>query len=153
MKYAAFISILTLSAMMSFAGGVAAPESSVPTPAERLEVSRGTPDLGAKESAEWQKMRAERKQAREQILTKIRESSSAEKQVIRQDVSKNRNEKSRFEGKPQKMQPRERQPFYERPDSPAMNPMRGNAPAAFPVNPCFYFPWGCYGPGPIPSQQ
>lgn len=153
MKYAAFISILTLSAMMSFAGGVAAPESSVPTPAERLEVSRGTPDLGAKESAEWQKMRAERKQAREQILTKIRESSSAEKQVIRQDVSKNRNEKSRFEGKPQKMQPRERQPFYERPDSPAMNPMRGNAPAAFPVNPCFYFPWGCYGPGPISPQQ
>ena len=153
MKYATFISILTLSAMMSFAGGVAAPESSVPTPAERLEVSRGTPDLGAKESAEWQKMRAERKQAREQILTKIRESSSAEKQVIRQDVSKNRNEKSRFEGKPQKMQPRERQPFYERPDSPAMNPMRGNAPAAFPVNPCFYFPWGCYGPGPISPQQ
>lgn len=153
MKYAAFISILTLSAMMSFAGGVAAPASSVPTPAERLEVSRGTPDLGAKESAEWQKMRAERKQAREQILTKIRESSSAEKQVIRQDVSKNRNEKSRFEGKPQKMQPRERQPFYERPDSPAMNPMRGNAPAAFPVNPCFYFPWGCYGPGPISPQQ
>lgn len=153
MKYAAFISILTLSAMMSFAGGVAAPESSVPTPAERLEVSRGTPDLGAKESAEWQKMRAERKQAREQILTKIRESSSAEKQVIRQDVSKNRNEKSRFEGKPQKMQPRERQPFYERPDSPAMNPMRGNAPAAFPVNPCIYFPWGCYGPGPISPQQ
>ena len=139
MKYAAFISILTLSAMMSFAGGVAAPESSVPTPAERLEVSRGTPDLGAKESAEWQKMRAERKQARELILTKIRESSSAEK--------------SRFEGKPQKMQPRERQPFYERPDSPAMNPMRGNAPAAFPVNPCIYFPWGCYGPGPISPQQ
>ena len=139
--------------MMSFAGGVAAPASSVPTPAERLEVSRGTPDLGAKESAEWQKMRAERKLAREQILTKIRESSSAEKQVIRQDVSKNRNEKSRFEGKPQKMQPRERQPFYERPDSPAMNPMRGNAPAAFPVNPCIYFPWGCLGPGPISPQQ
>ena len=98
-------------------------------------------------------MRAERKQAREQILTKIRESSSAEKQVIRQDVSKNRNEKSRFEGKPQKMQPRERQPFYERPDSPAMNPMRGNAPAAYPVNPCIYFPWGCYGPGPVSPQQ
>ena len=139
--------------MMSFAGGVAAPASSVPTPAERLDVSRGTPDLGAKESAEWQKMRAERKQAREQILTKIRESSSAEKQVIRQDVSKNRNEKSRFEGKPQKMQPRERQPFYERPDSHAMNPMRGNVPAAYPVNPCIYFPWGCYGPGPISPQQ
>ena len=129
------------------------PASSVPTPAEKMDASNGAPDLGAKESAEWQKMRAERKQAREQILSRLRESTNAEKQHIRQDVSKKRNENSRFEGKPQKMQPRERQPFYERPDSPAMNPMRGNAPAAFPVNPCFYFPWGCYGPGPISPQQ
>ena len=136
MKYAAIISIVTLAATMSFAGGAAAPESSVPTPAERMDVSNGTPDLGAKESAEWQKMRAERKQAREQILSRIRESSSVEKQVIRQDVSKNRNENARFEGKPQKMQPRERQPFYERPDSPNMNPMR-DAPQ--PANPFWWW--------------
>ena len=148
MKYAAFISILTLAATMSFAGGFAAPESSVPTPAERLDVSKGTPDLGAKESAEWQKMRAERKQAREQILSKIRESSSAEKQVLRQDVSKNRNENSRFEGKPQKMQPRERQPFYERSDSPTENIFRGHASPNW-FKPCTlpWCPWqNPYGP-------
>ncbi|MBO4436264.1 MAG: hypothetical protein J5791_05190 [Fibrobacter sp.] len=130
MKFATFISIIGLVATLSFAQGFAAPESSVPTPAESAEISNGTPDLGAKESAEWQKMRAERKQAREQILSRLKERSNVEKQGIRQDVSKKRNEKSRFEGKPQKNEPRERQPFYERPDSPNNNPMRGNTPPA-----------------------
>jgi len=128
MKFATFISIVPLVATLSFAGGFTAPESSVPTPAGSAEISRETPDLGAEESAEWQKMRAERKQAREQILSRLKEKSSAEKQNIRQNVSKNRNEDSRFEGKPQKTEPRERQPFYDRPDSPNKNTMRGNPP-------------------------
>lgn len=142
MKYATFISIVTLAATMSFAQGTAMPESSVPTPAEKMETSNGAPDLGAKESAEWQKMRAERKQAREQILSRLRESSKAEKQHIRQDVSKKRNENSRFEGKPQRQQPRERQSFHERPDSPNMNPAQGYQP----LPP----PWWW---GPIPPPQ
>ncbi|MCR5378773.1 MAG: hypothetical protein K6E57_07460 [Fibrobacter sp.] len=121
-----FIASILLSTAFVFAGGLAAqPESSVPTPAERSEFSRETPDLGAKEKADWQKMRAERKVAREQILSKLRASSSAEKKGLRNDVSQKRNEKSRFEGESQKKQPRERQPFYERPDSHNMNPMRG----------------------------
>lgn len=132
MKYATFISIIGLVATLSFAEGYAAPESSVPTPAESAEISKDAPDLGAKESAEWQKMRAERKQAREQILSRLKERSSAEKREIRQDVSKKRNEKSRFEGKPHKNEPRERQPFYERPDSPNNNPMRGDTPPMLP---------------------
>ncbi len=121
-----FIASILLSTAFVFAGGLAAqPASSVPTPAERSEFSRETPDLGAKEKADWQKMRAERKAAREQILSKLRASSSAEKKGLRNDVSQKRNEKSRFEGESQKKQPRERQPFYERPDSHNMNPMRG----------------------------
>ena len=145
MKHATFISIIGLAATLSFAQGFAAPESSVPTPAESAEISNQTPDLGAKESAEWQKMRAERKQAREQILSKLKERSNVEKQGIRQDVSKKRNEKSRFEGKPQKNEPRERQPFYDRPDSPNMNPMRGNTP------PVLQPPWW-WQPQPVPPQ-
>ena len=132
MKYAAFISIVTLVATMSFAQGSAMPESSVPTPAEKMETLKGAPDLGAKESAEWQKLRAERKQAREQILSRLRESNNVEKQQLRQDVSKKRNEKSHFEGKPPKLQPRERQSFHERPDSPNMNPAQGYEPLAPP---------------------
>ena len=132
MKYAAFISIVTLVATMSFAQGSAMPESSVPPPAEKMEPLKGAPDLGAKESAEWQKLRAERKQAREQILSRLRESNNVEKQQLRQDVSKKRNEKSHFEGKPPKPQPRERQSFHERPDSPNMNPAQGYEPLAPP---------------------
>lgn len=145
MKRLTFISMVLIAAALSFArDGLTAPESSIPTPAERTEVSQGTPDLGAKESADWQKLRAERKQAREQILSRLRESSNVEKQDIRQKVSKNRNEESHFEGKKHQKEPRERRPEDERPeraDSPEMNPMRGN-PGFMP------FPWWGWGPMP-----
>jgi hypothetical protein len=100
------------------------------------------PNLGAKESADWQKLRAERRAAREQILTDLRNSSSAEKKNIRQEVSKKRNEKPRFEGEIPKKQSRERRPFYEQPESHQMNPMRdmpnGPAPAPmYPMNPMY----------------
>ena len=157
MKRLTFISMVLIAAALSFArDGLAAPESSIPTPAEKTEVSQGTPDLGAKESADWQKLRAERKQAREQILSRLRESSNVEKQDIRQKVSKNRNEESHFlsrsvlckrkhhMGKKHQKEPRERRPEAERPeraDSPEMNPMRGN-PGFMP------FPWWGWGPMP-----
>lgn len=108
------------------------PESSVPTPAERMEVSQEAPDLGAKESENWQKMRAERKQAREQILSKLRESSRADKKSIQRDVSKKRNENSGFEREMQNNKPRE--PFYNGPDSHNLNPMRG-VPGPWPMAP------------------
>ena len=88
-----------MAAALSYAAPSSArPESSVPTPAENMEISRETPNLGAKESADWQKLRAERRAAREQILTDLRNSSAAEKKNIRQEVSKKRDEKPRFEG-------------------------------------------------------
>ncbi|MCQ2097113.1 MAG: hypothetical protein MJY87_04110 [Fibrobacter sp.] len=103
-----------LVAAMTFAGQSSLrPESSVPTPAEKSEISRETPDLSAKDNEEWQRMRAERREARRQILSDLRNSSANEKQAIRQDVSGNRDEKPRVEGDPSRnMQPRERDPFY-----------------------------------------
>ena len=126
MKKLNLISTILMVAALGYAAPSSArPESSVPTPAENAEISREMPDLGAKESAEWQRLRAERRAAREQILTDLRNSSAAEKQNIRQEVSKKRDEKPRFEGDIPKNQSRERRPFYERPESAPMNPMHG----------------------------
>jgi hypothetical protein len=121
-----FISTILLATAFSFAAGESsAPESYVPTPAEKQEISRETPDLSQKERADWQRMREERKQAREQILSRLRESSTAERQNIRQDLSRNRDERPRFEGEFPKNPPREPDRFNGRPDSRERNPMRG----------------------------
>ena len=103
--------LVMLAAAIAFAGQSSLrPESSVPTPAEKSGVSRETPDLSAKENEEWQKMRAERREARRQILSGLRSRSAEERQSIRQDVAGPRNEKPRFEGgNPEKMQPRDRE--------------------------------------------
>ena len=131
-----------MAAVLSYAAPSSArPESSVPTPAERTEISRDSQNLGAKESADWQKLRAERRAAREQILTDLRNSTAAEKQNIRQEVSKKRDEKTRFEGEFPKNQSRERRPFYEQPESHQMNPMRdmpqGPGSASNPMKPMY----------------
>ena len=137
MKTIAFISPIFLAAATLFAAGdLARPESIVPTPAENTVISKETPDLGTKERADWQKLRAERKAAREQILSKIRESSAADKERFRQESAKKGNEKFRFEGESQKLEPRERGPFYEQPDSHNMDPMRGMP------GPAQNHPWG-----------
>lgn len=111
---------LILTILMAAVLGYAAPssvrpESSVPTPAENAEISREMPDLGAKESADWQRLRAERRAAREQILKDLRNSSAAEKKNIREEVSKKWNGNARFEG-----------------DSPKN--FEGNSPKNFPKN-------------------
>ena len=135
MKKLNLISTILMAAALGYAAPSSVrPESSVPTPAENAEISREIPDLGAKESAEWQKLRAERRAAREQILTDLRNSSAAEKQNIRQEVSKKRDDKPRFEGDFPKNQSRERRPFYERPESAPMNPMRDKPDRAFEGN-------------------
>ena len=114
MKKTTLITTIMMAAALSYAAPSSArPESSVPTPAENMEISREMPNLGAKESADWQKLRAERRAARERILTDLRNSSATEKKNIRQEVSKKRDEKPRFEGEIPKNQSRERRPFYE----------------------------------------
>ena len=125
MKKTTLITTIMMAAALSYAAPSSArPESSVPTPAEKAEISRDMQSLGAKESADWQKLRAERRAAREQILTDLRNSSAAEKKNIRQEASKKREETPRFEGGVPKNQSRERKPFYEQPESHQMNPMR-----------------------------
>ncbi|MBR2075625.1 MAG: hypothetical protein IJ977_10325, partial [Fibrobacter sp.] len=81
------------------------------TPAEKQEFSKETPGLSQQERADWQRMREERKQAREQILSKLRESSPSERSEMRQNGLKNRDERPRFEGEFPKNQPREREMF------------------------------------------
>lgn len=159
MKKTTLITTIMMAAALSYAvPSSARPESSVPTPAEKMEISREMPNLGAKESADWQKLRAERRAAREQILRDLRNSSSAEKKNIRQEVSKKRNENPRFEGEIPKNQSRERRPFYEQPESHQMNPMRdmpnGPAPAPmYPMNPMHpMYPMGPVKPMDLPHR-
>ncbi len=107
-----FISTILLATAFSFAAGESsAPESYVPTPAEKQEFSKETPGLSQQERADWQRMREERKQAREQILSKLREAPPSERNQMRQNGLKNRDERPRFEGEFPKNQPREREMF------------------------------------------
>ncbi|MCQ2088755.1 MAG: hypothetical protein MJY93_00760 [Fibrobacter sp.] len=112
MKKIGFISIFLMMTATAFAGESSLrPESSIPTPAIKSEVSQEAPTLGAKESEDWKKLREERRQAREQILSDLRASSAAEKQSIRQEVTKNK-PRPRFEGEIPNNS-RERQPNFE----------------------------------------
>ena len=114
------------------------PESSIPTPAARSEISQEVPSLGAKESQDWQRLREERRQAREQILSHLRASSTAEKRSIRQEVSKGQ-PRPHLEGEiPNNT--RERQPnadLKEQKPQPPSNPWRDYpyGPRPFPGDP------------------
>lgn len=113
MRKISFISIVLMTAATVFAGESSLrPESSIPTPAVKSEISQEAPTLGAKESEDWKKLREERRQAREQILSDLRASSAAEKQSIRQEVTKNKGNQPRFEGEIPNNS-RERQPNFE----------------------------------------
>ena len=67
-------------AVAAMAGGMESrPEASVPTPAEHHEVLNKVPNLSEKENVDWQKLREERRAAREQILKDLRKNSALEK--------------------------------------------------------------------------
>lgn len=90
-------------AVIAFAGESSVrPESAIPTPAEEMENSKENRDLAAKEREDWQRMRAERKQARERILSEMRNKSVAEKRAMREEMGKNREKKPRLEDAPPK---------------------------------------------------
>jgi hypothetical protein len=65
----------------------AQPESDIATPAERSEISQDVPDLGQKQKEDWQRLREERKQARQQILSDIKANAHAEIKDIQQDIN------------------------------------------------------------------
>ena len=74
------------------------PEVAVPIPAtEDAEISKNSRDFSMSESEDWKKMRAERKAAREQILSDLRKKRDSEKNLKRVEPEKNRDKKPRFE--------------------------------------------------------
>ena len=111
-----FISAILFATAISFAADESsAPESYVPTPAEKQEFSKETPGLSQQERADWQRMREER--------------NPSERKEMRQNGLKNRDERPRFEGEFPKNQPREREMFDPnrgsgRPDFKDREPMR-----------------------------
>lgn len=73
---------------------LAAPESQVSSPVEESFSEAGA-SLG-KRDASWDARRAERREARERILNRLRESSAMEKEAVRKELSQNRGESSRM---------------------------------------------------------
>ena len=55
------------------------PAASVPTPVETREALNNVPSMSEKEKGDWQKLREERRAAREQILQDLRNKTAAEK--------------------------------------------------------------------------
>lgn len=131
--------ILFLASILFAADNNALPSSQISTPADRPVFSEKLV-LGAKESADWQKMRIERQKAREDILSKIRESSGQEKEVLRRHLSKNRNYEARFDGDSQKKtKSRERTSFFERPEHQDVRKIREkDFPSPRPGDDCGY---------------
>jgi len=64
------------------------PEASVPTPVESRESLDKVPNMSEKENVDWQKLREERRAAREQILNDLRNRSAAEKAGLKDAAPK-----------------------------------------------------------------
>ena len=73
------------------------PEASVPTPVETREAFDKGPNMSDKEKGDWQKLREERRVAREQILKNLRENSAVEKKDGRAFTAKPSTQESPFE--------------------------------------------------------
>ena len=123
------MTILFFAAMAFAEESSVRPESAIPTPAEEMGNSKENRDLAAKEKEDWQKMRAERKQARERILSEMRNKSAEEKKAMREEMGKNREKRPRIEDAPPKnfedMPPRDR---GRRMDPPEQSKPRGPGP-------------------------
>ena len=64
------------------------PEASVPTPVETRDALDKVPNMSEKENVDWQRLREERRAAREQILEKLRNKSVDEKNEMREAIAK-----------------------------------------------------------------
>ncbi len=73
------IALLTGSAFVTVP--LAQPESDIATPVEKTEITQSAPDLGQKQKEDWQRLREERKQARQQILSDIKANAKEVKGV------------------------------------------------------------------------
>ena len=73
------IALLTSSVFVAVP--FAQPESDIATPVEKTEITQSAPDLGQKQKEDWQRLREERKQARQQILSDIKANAKEVKGV------------------------------------------------------------------------
>ena len=84
--------IVMASAMMAataMAGDLESrPEASVPTPVETREAFDKVPNMSEKENMDWQRLREERRAAREQILENLRNKTADKKSEMRDVVVK-----------------------------------------------------------------
>ena len=88
MKNASTIKIVFLTIAALATVPQAQPESEIATPAEKAEITQSAPDLGESEKENWLRLREERKQARQQILSDIKANAHAEIKDIQQDIVK-----------------------------------------------------------------
>ena len=77
----AFLTIAALATVSS-----AQPESDIATPAGKVEITQGAPDLGQSEKENWLRLREERKQARQQILSDIKANVKADIKDVQEDL-------------------------------------------------------------------
>lgn len=73
--------VVAATAMASDLGS--RPEASVPTPVEAREAVDKIPNMSEKENVDWQKLREERRAARQQILENLRNKTAVEKNELR----------------------------------------------------------------------
>ncbi len=110
------LTIVSVCAAIAFAAeSFERPESAVPTPAEELRNSNNSRELAPRDKENWQKMREERKKAREQILSDLRHKPKDDKAPKRLNKEKNRDKKSRFEEDSPKKNIHEQRPAWEHP--------------------------------------
>ncbi|MBP5247209.1 MAG: hypothetical protein J6Z31_05055 [Fibrobacter sp.] len=108
------ISVLLVAALGGAAYAESMPESQVSSPVEEsVSSDRGSFDV---KNASWEQKRAERRAAREKILSKLRESSSQEKAIMREELMKNRGEPPRIRGDIPKNEMRPPRNFDGNPD-------------------------------------
>ena len=78
------IAFLTGSALVT--APLAQPESDIATPVEKTEITQSAPDLGQKQKEDWQRLREERKLARQQILSDIKANAKEEVKGVQEEL-------------------------------------------------------------------
>ena len=91
------ITLLTSSVFVTVP--LAQPESDIATPVEKTEFTQGVPDLEQAQKENWQRLREERKRARQQILSDIKANAQAEIKDIQQDLVKQKPNNTQNENK------------------------------------------------------
>ena len=121
------IAFLTGSAFVTVP--LAQPESDIATPVEKTEITQSAPDLGQKQKEDWQRLREERKQARQQILSDIKANAKEEVKGVQEEFFQQRTKNNENWDSPQNRNnlinkekgPREKGPLEQeklRPENP-----------------------------------